>query len=89
MAFCSACGAQLSTGATVCPACNKAVGSAPIVTGTTGGLADNIAGMLAYVTIIPAIIFLVIEPTTRASLSGFIPFNRFFSSWLSRRFTSL
>jgi uncharacterized membrane protein len=27
-----------------------------------GGLADNVAGALAYVTIIPAIIFLVIEP---------------------------
>jgi len=26
------------------------------------GLADNVAGMLAYFTIIPAIIFLVIEP---------------------------
>src|SRR5438270_13301667 len=27
-----------------------------------GGMSDNVAGMLAYVTIIPAIIFLAIEP---------------------------
>jgi uncharacterized membrane protein len=37
-------------------------------------MADNIAGMLAYITIIPAIVFLVIEPYKR---------NRFirFHSW--------
>ena len=29
---------------------------------STGGLSDNIAGGLAYITIIPAIIFLVLEP---------------------------
>jgi uncharacterized membrane protein len=29
------------------------------------GLADNVAGMLAYITIIPAIIFLVMEPYNR------------------------
>jgi uncharacterized membrane protein len=35
------------------------------------GLADNVAGALAYVTIIPAIIFLVIEPYSKR------PFVRF------------
>jgi uncharacterized membrane protein len=39
-------------------------GATPPAAGTAaqGGLADNVAGALAYVTIIPAIIFLVIEP---------------------------
>jgi len=32
---------------------------------TQSGLADNAAGALAYVTIIPAIIFLVMEPYNR------------------------
>jgi|SRR5215471_14974897 len=38
---------------------------------SAAGLPDNIAGALAYVTIIPAIIFLVLEPYNK------IPFVRF------------
>ena len=37
-------------------------------------MADNIAGMLAYVTIIPAIIFLVVEPYNK---NRFIRFHAF------------
>jgi uncharacterized membrane protein len=39
-----------------------------------GGLTDNVAGMLAYVTIIPAIIFLVMAPYNR---SKFVRFHSF------------
>jgi uncharacterized membrane protein len=38
------------------------------------GLTENVAGMLAYITIIPAILFLVLEPYNR---SGFIRFHAF------------
>jgi uncharacterized membrane protein len=38
------------------------------------GLADNVAGALAYVTIIPAILFLVLEPYNR---NPFIRFHAF------------
>ena len=38
------------------------------------GLADNVAGALAYVTIIPAIIFLVMEPYNK---KPFIRFHAF------------
>jgi uncharacterized membrane protein len=63
MAFCSTCGGQIPAGAAVCPTCNQSAGAAPAVAqGTAGGLTDNVAGMLAYVTIIPSIIFLVMEP---------------------------
>lgn len=34
-------------------------------TSAQGGLSDNAAGALAYVTIIPAIIFLIVEPYNR------------------------
>ncbi len=87
MAFCSACGTQIPEGATSCPSCNRSV--APAV-GTvqaaasphamssaqpsSGGLSDNVAGMLAYITIIPAIIFLVMEPYNR---NRFIRFHSF------------
>lgn len=53
-------GASPSSG----PAAAATAGSPPPAGGAAaqGGLADNVAGALAYVTIIPAIIFLVIEP---------------------------
>jgi uncharacterized membrane protein len=75
MAFCSTCGAQIADGATTCPACAGRTAAAPApAVATTGGMADNVAGMLAYITIIPAIIFLVMEPYNK---------NRFvrFHSW--------
>ncbi len=72
MAFCNMCGAQVADGATVCAACS---GRTAGVSATTGsGLTDNVAGMLAYVTFIPAIIFLVTAPYNK---SRFIRFHSF------------
>jgi len=75
MAFCNACGAQIPEGSNLCPACSRST-AAPAGTAqaTTGGLTDNMAGMLAYVTIIPAILFLVMEPYNK---SRFIRFHAF------------
>ncbi len=56
MAFCPNCGTQTAEGA-ACPKCADATPSSG-VTATGGGLTDNMAGALAYVTIIPAIVFL-------------------------------
>jgi uncharacterized membrane protein len=64
MAFCNMCGAQIADGTTTCAACGNRAAAGPAVAAAPG-LADNVAGMLAYVTIIPAIIFLVIEPYSR------------------------
>src|ERR1035437_3969495 len=75
MAFCNMCGAQIADGTTTCSVCAGKVATAPASTTTTvGGMTDNVAGMLAYITIIPAIIFLVMEPYNK---------NRFvrFHSW--------
>jgi uncharacterized membrane protein len=78
MAFCTACGAPIPDGASSCPAChrgaNQAAASTAPAQGSTGGLADNVAGLLAYVTIIPAIIFLVVEPFNK---NRFIRFHSF------------
>jgi uncharacterized membrane protein len=71
MAFCSVCGTQIADGGTVCAAC-AGRGAQPAV--AASGLTDNVAGMLAYVTIIPAIIFLVTAPYNR---SRFIRFHSF------------
>src|SRR5437016_5100942 len=55
------------------------VGNAPPAAGS-GGLAENVAGMLAYVTFIPAIIFLLLEPYSR---NRFIRFHSFQCIFLS------
>lgn len=72
--FCSSCGTQMADGATVCPGCGKAAAAAATAAPAAGGLQDNVAGMLAYFTIIPAIIFLVLEPYNR---NKFIRFHSF------------
>ena len=84
MAFCSACGTQMAdNNSAFCPKCGKATGtgvpavSASTSTGAASGslpMAENVAGMLAYVTIIPAIFFLLIEPFNR---NRFVRFHAF------------
>ncbi|MGA8865694.1 MAG: DUF4870 domain-containing protein [Candidatus Sulfotelmatobacter sp.] len=76
MAFCSTCGTQIADGMTTCAACAGRLATAPAVAGSasTGGMTDNVAGMLAYVTFIPAIIFLVTPPYNK---SRFIRFHSF------------
>jgi uncharacterized membrane protein len=70
MAFCNMCGAQIADGTTTCAACSS---RAPQATAGSGaGMADNVAGMLAYITFIPAIIFLVADPYNK---SRFIRFH--------------
>jgi uncharacterized membrane protein len=72
MAYCNMCGAQIADGATTCAACSGRAGAAPVAVVPAGaGLADNVAGMLAYFTIIPAIIFLVLEPYNRSRFVRF------------------
>ena len=74
MPFCPNCGTQIAEGAT-CPKCAGA-SPTPLSAGTAAGagLTDNVAGALAYVTIIPAIVFLILEPYNR---KRFIRFHSF------------
>lgn len=75
MAYCSSCGTQIADGTTMCAACSGRTAPAGTATAaSTGGLADNVAGMLAYVTIIPPIIFLVTAPYNK---NKFIRFHSF------------
>jgi uncharacterized membrane protein len=72
--FCSSCGAQLPENSTSCPSCNApgapvtgpapAPGAPPVSPTTSGGLTNNVAGALAYL-LLPAIIFLIMEPYNR------------------------
>lgn len=79
MAFCSSCGTQIADGMTTCAAhagnpSGAAAPAAPVAGSQTGGMTDNVAGMLAYITVIPAIVFLLVEPYNK---SRFVRFHSF------------
>ncbi len=78
MPFCPSCGAQIADGAT-CPKCaGSAAPGAVAIAPAAAGLADNVAGALAYVTIIPAIVFLVLEPFNKKRFVRFHAFQSIF-----------
>jgi uncharacterized membrane protein len=81
VAFCPSCGTQIADGAS-CPKCaGTTAGTAGAAAGGTtagAGLDDNVAGALAYVTIIPAIVFLVLEPFNRKRFVRFHSFQCIF-----------
>ena len=70
--FCGSCGAPTAAAAAP-PAAPASTSSAPSAA-ASGGLPSNVAGALAYFTIIPAIVFLVIEPFNR---DRFVKFHAF------------
>jgi len=76
--FCGSCGAPVGAPAAEPPAgpAGGSVSTGPAASTTTGasGLTPNVAGALAYFTIIPAIIFLVVEPYNK---DRFIKFHAF------------
>ena len=78
MAFCPTCGTPIAAGA-ACPKCASGTVPGPNAMVPVGaGLADNVAGALAYVTIIPAIVFLVVEPFNRKRFVRFHSFQSIF-----------
>lgn len=95
MAFCNMCGTQIPDGTTTCAACSarmSAAAAAPAgaaapgaaTTASAGGMTDNVAGMLAYFTFIPAIIFLVMEPYNKSRFIRFHAFQSLFftGAWI-------
>lgn len=74
-AFCSVCGAQLNTPPEIPPVQPAGGyntvpgGTAPFAAGS--GLSPNAAAAISYLTFIPAIIFLVLEPYDRMPLVRF------------------
>ena len=84
MAFCPTCGTQIADGA-ACPKCAGAGPGTTEVTPVAAGITDNLAGALAYLTIIPAIVFLVIEPFNKKRFVRFHAFQSifFFIAWIA------
>lgn len=92
MAFCVHCGTQVLDGVTICPNCGQAVAqpgagtivAPPPASGYSAAagtpIAENVAGMLAYFTIIPAILFLLIAPYNRNRFVRFHCFQCIFAA---------
>jgi len=71
---CPHCAAQMPETAAFCPGCGLSVQAATRVHGTVGALPEIIAGALAYLTFIPAIVFLVLDPYKK---NRFVRFHSF------------
>jgi uncharacterized membrane protein len=72
--ICPSCNTETGSNSTFCPHCgaNTATGApAAAIPAQQGGLSETAAGAIAYITIIPAIIFLVMEPYNRSSFVRF------------------
>jgi uncharacterized membrane protein len=71
--ICPACKTETGSDSTFCPHCgaNTATGVAASAPSQQSGLSETAAGVVAYITIIPAIIFLVMEPYNRSSFIRF------------------
>jgi uncharacterized membrane protein len=70
---CPACKAETGSDSAFCPHCgaNTATGAAAAIPAQQGGLSETAAGVIAYLTIIPAIIFLAMDPYNRSSFVRF------------------
>src|SRR5262249_42594022 len=94
MPFCAKCGADI-TGVRFCASCgapvdgggpgpsagnNPGPGAYAAPAASDGGLSDNVAGALAYFTIIPAILFLLIDPFKTRRFVRFHSFQCLFLS---------
>ena len=59
---CPDCAAQMPAGVRFCPGCGRSMQVIARAQGKVGVLSENVAGALAYFTILPAILFLFLEP---------------------------
>ena len=73
MKSCPDCGAQMPDSAGFCPGCGRSMQAQSAAPETAGILRENLVGALAYLTFIPALIFLLVDRHRRS------PFVRFHS----------
>ena len=68
---CPQCATQMPEAAAYCPGCGRTMRPPERAQGKVGALPETIAGALAYCTIIPAIVFLVLDPYNRSRFVRF------------------
>jgi uncharacterized membrane protein len=62
---CPNCAVQMPEGAAFCPGCGRSMQVQSRAQGKVGALPETLAGAFAYLTFLPAIIFLFLEPYRR------------------------
>jgi uncharacterized membrane protein len=70
---CPACTAQMPDTAAFCPGCGRSMQTVERAQGTVGALPEMVAGALAYF-VLPAIVFLLVEPYNK---NRFVRFHSF------------
>lgn len=68
---CPGCAAQMPPTASFCPGCGRSMQIQVRTRQSVGALRENLAGALAYVTLVPAIAFLLMDPYRRNSFVRF------------------
>jgi len=76
---CPQCSAEMPDAAAFCPGCGRRMIAVPGAVASTGFLKENVAGALAYFTVIPALVFLAMMPFKR---NHFVRFHAFQSIYL-------
>ena len=71
---CPECAAAMPDAAAYCPGCGRAMAPVERARGTVGAFPVTLAGALAYCTIIPAIVFILVEPYRK---DRFVRFHSF------------
>ncbi len=79
---CPVCNTETGSSSAFCPHCgaNTGTGAAAQAIVQPSGLSDTTAGTIAYITFIPAIIFLAMEPYNRSSYVRFHAWQSIFLS---------
>jgi uncharacterized membrane protein len=76
---CLQCSAEMPDEAAFCPGCGRRMIAVPGAVANTGFMKENVAAALAYVTFIPALVFLRLTPFKR---NHFVRFHSFQSIFL-------
>jgi uncharacterized membrane protein len=80
---CPVCHTETGSSSTFCPHCGANTGTGAVAAqaiAQPSGLSDTAAGTIAYLTFIPAIIFLAMEPYNRSSYVRFHAWQSIFLS---------
>jgi uncharacterized membrane protein len=82
--LCASCGSSVAEGALACASCGatvgQSIGGGAAAAPATTGLTESLAGALAYVTFLPAIFFLLMDPYNK---NRFVRFHSFQSIFLN------